>query len=178
MTRLINCPMCMKITVRDSHQCNEISREQQKRINLLCLGRIDKTSIQDTIEMKSCRVCLGIHSAEMVNKDYCPVMDNKDQYSNSTKTLDKKLLVMGEPDEYLTYPEESDKNKYMREILPNVWVDVYDVINAFEVTDGGMAHALKKILATGKRGHKDEAEDRKDILASIKRSNEIFDRKK
>ena len=70
------------------------------------------------------------------------------------------------------------KNKYMREILPNVWVDVYDVISAFDVQDGGMQHALKKILATGKRGHKDEAEDRKDILASVKRSNEIFNRGK
>lgn len=67
-------------------------------------------------------------------------------------------------------------NKYLREILPGVWVDVYDVIAAFEVTDGGMQHALKKILATGKRGHKDEAEDRKDIMASVRRSNEIFNR--
>jgi len=71
---------------------------------------------------------------------------------------------------------KSTKNKYIREILPNVWIDVYDVINAFNVTDGGMQHALKKILATGKRGHKNEREDRKDILASVKRSNEIFER--
>lgn len=69
------------------------------------------------------------------------------------------------------------RNKYMREILPDVWVDVYDVIEAFEVTDGGMQHALKKILATGTRGHKDETEDREDILASVKRSNEIFNRR-
>ena len=68
------------------------------------------------------------------------------------------------------------RNKYLRRILPGVWVDVYDVIAAFEVNDGGMQHALKKILACGQRGHKDEAEDRKDILASIKRSNEIFER--
>ena len=69
------------------------------------------------------------------------------------------------------------RHKYMREIAPGVWVDVYDVIEAFGVTDGGMQHALKKILATGTRGHKDEAEDRKDILASVKRSNEIFNRR-
>lgn len=66
------------------------------------------------------------------------------------------------------------KNKYMREIHAGVWVDVYDVIEAFEVTDGGFQHALKKILACGKRGHKDESEDRKDILVSVKRSNEIY----
>ena len=68
------------------------------------------------------------------------------------------------------------RNKYMREILPEVWVDVYDVINAFDVTDGGFQHALKKMLAPGQRGHKDEAEDRKDIMASVKRSNEIYNR--
>ncbi len=69
------------------------------------------------------------------------------------------------------------RNKYMREIMPGIWVDVYDVIAAFKVTDGGLQHALKKILACGQRGHKDEAEDRTDILASVSRSNEIFNRR-
>lgn len=69
---------------------------------------------------------------------------------------------------------ENPKPKYHREILPGVWVDVYDVIGAFGVTDGGYQHALKKMLATGKRGHKDETQDRKDILASILRSDERF----
>ena len=70
------------------------------------------------------------------------------------------------------------RNKYMREIQPGVWVDVYDVIEAWGVTDGGFQHALKKILACGSRGHKDEEEDRKDIHMSIKRSNEIFEHKR
>lgn len=71
--------------------------------------------------------------------------------------------------------KEKSKNKYMREIKPGVWVDVYDVINAWEVTDGGFQHALKKILACGQRGHKSEEEDRVDIIASINRSNEIYE---
>jgi len=70
------------------------------------------------------------------------------------------------------------RNKYMREVAPGIWIDVYDIIDAFDVTDGGMQHALKKILACGSRGHKDEEEDRSDILASIVRSNEIFDFKR
>ena len=70
------------------------------------------------------------------------------------------------------------RNKYMREIQPGVWVDVYDVIEAWGVTDGGFQHAIKKILACGSRGHKDEGEDRKDIHMSIKRSNEIFEHKR
>lgn len=65
-------------------------------------------------------------------------------------------------------------NKYMHEVLPGVWIDIYDVIDAFGLTDGGYQHALKKMLNTGSRGHKDEIEDRDDILASVKRSNERF----
>ena len=67
------------------------------------------------------------------------------------------------------------KSKYHREILPNVWVDVYDVLDAFGVSDAGYQHAIKKMLATGKRGHKSEVEDREDIMASVRRSNERFD---
>jgi hypothetical protein len=66
------------------------------------------------------------------------------------------------------------KSKYHREILPGIWVDVYDVLDAFDVTDPGYQHAVKKLLAVGKRGHKDENEDRKDILDSITRSNERY----
>lgn len=67
------------------------------------------------------------------------------------------------------------KSKYHREILPGVWVDVYDVLAAFGVSDAGYQHAIKKMLATGKRGHKSEVEDREDIIASVRRSNERFE---
>lgn len=70
--------------------------------------------------------------------------------------------------------DKPKRSKYHREILPGVYVDVYDVIGAFGVNDGGFQHALKKLLATGTRGHKDEAEDRKDIYDSVVRSNERF----
>lgn len=62
------------------------------------------------------------------------------------------------------------ENKHSREILPNIYIDVYDVIQAFNVTDGGMQNALKKILMGCKK------EDRADILDSVTRSNEIFNR--
>jgi hypothetical protein len=66
------------------------------------------------------------------------------------------------------------KSKYHVEILPGVWVDVYDVLAAFKVTDPGFQHAIKKMLKTGDRGHKDETEDRADIMLSVKRSNERY----
>lgn len=73
-----------------------------------------------------------------------------------------------------TFPEPK-RNKYMREIKPGVWVDVYSVINAFKVTDPCLQHLLKKALAVGQRGHKDEKEDYLDILASAKRAVELYE---
>lgn len=61
-------------------------------------------------------------------------------------------------------------DKYKREIKPGVFVDVYDVIDCFEVTSGALQHAIKKLLATGKRGHKDYEQDLIDILSSVERA--------
>ena len=66
-------------------------------------------------------------------------------------------------------------NRYEREIKPGVWVDYYDIARAYELHDAPMAHALKKMLAIGNRGHKDEAQDRKDIFDSVVRSNQQFE---
>lgn len=71
----------------------------------------------------------------------------------------------------------SEKSKYHREIVPGIWIDVYDVLAAFETKDAAFDHAIKKMLCPGKRGHKDEATDRKDIELSVKRSNEIYTQK-
>lgn len=65
------------------------------------------------------------------------------------------------------------RNKYMREIKKDVWVDCYDVIRAFGVTDPCLQHMAKKVLACGQRHHKDTATDLKDILDSAQRAVEL-----
>lgn len=67
------------------------------------------------------------------------------------------------------------RNKYSREIAPGVWVDVYDVLAAFVVTDPCLQHLVKKALAVGQRGHKDAAEDYKDIYDSSARALERYE---
>jgi hypothetical protein len=69
--------------------------------------------------------------------------------------------------------EPPKRNKYMREIKSGVWIDVYDVLRAFAVTDPCLQHLLKKALAVGQRGHKDAAEDYKDIVDSAVRAQEM-----
>lgn len=63
--------------------------------------------------------------------------------------------------------------KYNREIKPGVFVDVYDVLQAFKVTNPALQHLVKKALAVGKRGHKDVNEDYQDIIDSAVRAKEL-----
>lgn len=70
-------------------------------------------------------------------------------------------------------PDEPQRNKYSREVKPGVYIDVYDVLRAFAVTDPSLQHLIKKALAVGNRGHKDAAEDLQDILDSAKRAVEM-----
>lgn len=59
------------------------------------------------------------------------------------------------------------RNKYDREILPNTYVDVYDVLDAFKTGSPAIDHAVKKLLAAGKRGDKDELQDLQEAIDSI-----------
>lgn len=68
-------------------------------------------------------------------------------------------------------------NKYQRLIRnalgEEIIVDVYDVLQAFQVTDPAIAHAVKKALAPGQRGHKSYEEDLNDISVSIDRAKDL-----
>lgn len=69
-------------------------------------------------------------------------------------------------------PEASQANKYDRTIIGKYGsgkctVDVYRVLNAFPGDSPEIDHALKKLLAPGKRGAKDELQDLKEAIQSI-----------
>jgi hypothetical protein len=73
-------------------------------------------------------------------------------------------------------------NKYAREITQTladedqgytISVDVYDVLRAFNVTDPAIQHAIKKLLCTGIRGHKDSRQDLEEAIQSIERALDI-----
>ena len=60
-------------------------------------------------------------------------------------------------------------NKYSRKINGHD-VDVYDVLGGFDVECHAIGHAIKKLLAPGKRGHKTVLEDKQEAIKSIQRS--------
>ena len=124
--------------------------------------------LNESVVLIDCEFCDKTHSKHMLCKEHVDAISS----DRSNYIPPDSLTSVEIPDE-----NSYQSNKYMREVLPGVWIDVYDVIDGFEVSDGGYQHAIKKMLATGQRGHKDEAQDRKDVEASIKRSNLIYNRK-
>ena len=72
-------------------------------------------------------------------------------------------------------------NKYERRIYDkqgkSILVDVYEVIDAFGVSNAALQHLIKKALAPGHRGHKDTATDLQDIVDSALRAQQMMTRK-
>lgn len=64
-------------------------------------------------------------------------------------------------------------NKYLHEIKPGVFVDVYDVLMAWNVTNPALQHLIKKALQAGSRGHKSREQDLQDIIDSAIRAKEL-----
>lgn len=64
-------------------------------------------------------------------------------------------------------------NKYSKEIKPGVFVDVYDVLKAWNVTNPALQHLLKKALQPGDRGSKTRQQDLQEIFESAKRAMEL-----
>jgi hypothetical protein len=52
----------------------------------------------------------------------------------------------------------------------DVIIDVYDVLDAFDVSNPATAHAIKKLLCTGSRGAKDWETDLQEAIDSIERA--------
>ncbi len=72
----------------------------------------------------------------------------------------------------LRRPAEEVKNKYQR-VIRSETVDVYDVLQAFNVINPALQHLIKKALCAGLRGHKDRKTDMEEILSAAKRALEL-----
>lgn len=69
------------------------------------------------------------------------------------------------------YPK--DKRNHHDELVGPVIVDVYSVLEAFDVKCPALQHLIKKALCAGLRGHKNREQDLQDILDSAVRAKEL-----
>jgi hypothetical protein len=67
-------------------------------------------------------------------------------------------------------PPKADKNIYQRKLRSGEVVDVYDVLDAFEISNPSIQHALKKMLCAGIRGYKDYQKDIQEAIDSLERA--------
>ena len=67
---------------------------------------------------------------------------------------------------------EAPASKYHVQIKGQ-WVDVYDILAAYNVTNPADAHAIKKMLYPGQRGAKDGIQDRREAIVSLQRAIEL-----
>lgn len=67
-------------------------------------------------------------------------------------------------------------NKYDRP-CKGITIDVYDVLQAFNVDNPALQHLIKKALCSGLRGHKDRLQDVREVLESAKRAVELEESK-
>ncbi len=76
-------------------------------------------------------------------------------------------------------PAKDKGEKYKKTIKGDgeyaIKVDVYDVLKAFGITCPATAHAIKKLLCAGSRGHKDTETDLNEAINSIHRARELLD---
>jgi hypothetical protein len=64
------------------------------------------------------------------------------------------------------------KNKYQKKIK-NTYIDVYDILCAYGVSNPAVAHAIKKLLMPGQRGHKNATTDIKEAISALNRALEL-----
>ena len=98
--------------------------------------------------------------------------DWKDSLIN-LETHDYKIV-----DGILIKVDKQDKQQkhqhYKKDVRHLDYIDVYRIIDLYELHDPCFQHALKKILVPGARGHKDLTKDINDIIDTMQRKIEMM----
>lgn len=64
---------------------------------------------------------------------------------------------------------------YFKDVSHLKKIDVYRVIDLWQITNPALQHALKKVLAAGQRGAKDTVQDVQEAIDSLVRWKEMQD---
>lgn len=105
------------------------------------------------------------------------------QWKNFTltkpSTIDNTLIFKPKPED--TYVDPNTKQvgdthrHYYKDVSNLTKIDIYRIIELYEVTDPCLQHALKKLLVAGNRGHKDFKTDIANIIDTLKRKLEMME---
>ena len=113
-----------------------------------------------------------ILASEMSGAEPCPEdpfasPEEDEAWAEAEKRMDAIRHNGGTGEHY-----EAAASKYHVQIKGQ-WVDVYDILTAYSVTNPADAHAIKKMLCPGRRGAKDGIQDRREAIVSLQRAIEL-----
>jgi hypothetical protein len=77
------------------------------------------------------------------------------------------------PETTQTQDSEKKHSHYFKDVSKLNYIDVYRVIDLFKIQHPCLQHAVKKLLVSGGRGHKDEDRDIQDVIDSCVRWQEM-----
>lgn len=106
------------------------------------------------------------------NPPTLPVTAEEDEaWQDAEKRMDVIGQNGGDGEHYKEQIEKASSKYHVA--IKGAWVDAYDILKAFNVTNPALAHLIKKALKPGERGHKDLATDMNDIVDSAVRAREL-----
>ena len=95
-----------------------------------------------------------------------PIVINLNAYDY--KIVDGILIRVDKED------KQQKHSHYKKDVRHLDYIDVYRIIELYELHDPCFQHALKKILVPGARGHKDLTKDINDIIDTMQRKIEMM----
>lgn len=65
-------------------------------------------------------------------------------------------------------------NPYIKDVSNLDKIDIYRILDLYEVNDHALGHSIKKLLCAGNRGHKDKYQDVFEAYQSLERWIEMY----
>lgn len=81
-----------------------------------------------------------------------------------------------DPDMYPVPSTEPAPSKYHR-ALNGYWMDIYDILDVYEIFNPADQHAIKKMIMPGDRGVKSAIQDRHEAILSLHRAIQLDSKK-
>ena len=129
---------------------------------------------RDTLEKRPEEFKPSIEEANRLAQEFNPftsIEDNQDREGVNQKL--NELEMLGKVSHLISDKRHRITTSKYTKTIHGVPVDVYDVLQAWGVTNPALQHLIKKALQCGQRGHKDNEQDLQDIIDSAIRAKEL-----
>lgn len=132
-------------------------------------------------DSNNCKVLTAIIPMENVRWEYFTLTKPdavKQPHINTNSITDTNTIIQANPTKNyeIDYKLQPIKHShYYKDVSNLTKLDIYRIIELYEITDPCLQHALKKLLVTGGRGHKDFKTDITNMIDTLTRKLEMME---